>query len=248
MALLTDGGISTVADLQAIDSSILDTARVEGIALPAKLLLAEATIKLEVAAFLSRIAPTDGNPDAVLRRVVVTPGLQRWHALKALAEVYSDAYSSQLNDRYLGKWNAFIKLAKETGDLLYEIGIGMVATPVPRAERPTVTSTAGIGKGGAFLVQVAWRNYQGQAGVPSEPLLAEADKGEVLVVDAGTAPADCVSFDVFAGESEEAITKQNGVPVQAGTLWTMAPQGLTSGQRPGNGQGSEYFLRRRRTY
>ncbi|MCC6585588.1 MAG: hypothetical protein IT168_02615 [Bryobacterales bacterium] len=248
MALVTDGGISTVADLQAIDSSILETARVEEIALPAKLILAETMIKLEVAAFLSRIAPTDGNPEAVLRRVVVTPGLQRWHALKALAEVYSDAYSSQLNDRYLGKWNAFSKLAKETGDLLYEVGIGMVGTPVPRAERPSVTAAAGIGRGGAFLVRVAWRNHQGQLGVPSDSLLVEVDAGKAAIVDAGTPPPDCVSFDVFVGESEDTITKQNLEPVQSGTLWTMPAQGISTGQRPGSGQAPEYFLRRRRTY
>lgn len=248
MALVTDGGISTVADLQAMDSSILETARIEGIALPAKLSLAETTVKLEVAAFLSRIAPTDGNPEAVLRRVVVTPGLQRWHTLKALAEVYSDAYSNQLNDRYLGKWNAFNKLAKETGDLLFEIGIGMVATPVPRAARPTVTMTAANGNGGVFLVQIAWRNYQGQLGVPSDPLLVEVEAGKVAVVDAGTAPPDCLSFDVFVGGSEDTITRQNAEPVQAGTVWLMPLQGLSTGQRPGNGQAPEYFLRRRRTY
>lgn len=248
MALVTDGGISTVADLQAIDSSILETARTEGIALPAKLSLAETTIKMEVAAFLSRIAPTDGNPDAVLRRVVVTPGLQRWHTLKTLAEVYSDAYGSQLNDRYLGKWNAFNKLAKETGDLLYEIGIGMVGTPVPRAERPTVTVVAGSGSGGAFLIRIAWRNYQGQLGVASDSLLVEVDAGKVAVVDAGTPPPDCVSFDVFVGDAEDTISKQNTEPVQAGTVWTMSAQGLSQGQRPGSGQAPEYFLRRRRTY
>src|SRR6202044_85277 len=68
--------------------------------------------------------------------VVVTRQLKRWHALYTLAIFYRDAYNDQLNDRYLGKWNEYLSLARGAKDTTTQYGIGLVTTPIPEAGTP----------------------------------------------------------------------------------------------------------------
>ena len=96
MALLVDGELSSVEDLQTQDSAVLEVAHGEGIDLGRKLELAKREIEIEVEALLRR------SGTGRLEEVVATLAMGRWHALLTLAMVYRDAYFSQLNDRFGG--------------------------------------------------------------------------------------------------------------------------------------------------
>ncbi|MBK5293256.1 MAG: hypothetical protein JJE04_16475 [Acidobacteriia bacterium] len=251
MALFTDSNISSLSDLQAYDSAILEVSRIEGVDLTKKLSLAEQEIGLELQAFLLRY--TNGSSSSVnsygygLNHVVVTSGLQQWHSLKTLGLVYGDVYNSQLNDRYLGKWKQFVQLARNTSELLLKTGVGVVARPIDRAAAPLLSVNGGGGAGASFVVSIAWRNVIGERGAPSEATVQTTSDGEALVVTAGQPPASAVTFDVYVGLSEFDMGQQNNTTVSSGANWIMPAGGLVEGEPPGAGQTPDRFLRLNRT-
>jgi len=251
MALLTDGNVSALADLQAYDSSILETARTEGVSLDAKLAVAQEAIGLEIAAFLLRTqsASTLSAQESAyeLGKVVVTPALRRWHTLRTLAEVYCDVHGNQMNERYLAKWRHFSKLAREAADLIYELGVGLVSVPIPRPRKPAVTAVGSGGVAGSYIVQVAWRSSTGASGAPSEPVSLNAPEGELFQVDAGAAPGHVSGFDVYAGVDGGPVTLQTLAPMPAGAIWAVPLTGLISGLPLPEGQLPEFYVRRNRS-
>ena len=248
MALVMDGSISTVEDLRALDSAILDTSIGENIDLTNKLQVAEDAVQLELAVFLLRAANQNGvsGPGVDLGNVVVTNPLRRWHSLRTLVEVYSDAYNSQFNDRYLGKWKHYSKLTRETSDLLFDYGVGVVGNPVPRAPKPSLTEGAAGGPVTQYHVRIAWRGRLGATGALSDPSVYSATNGELIYVAADPAPADVIGFHVYAGEAPESLTRQNSAPVAAGQIWAMPPSGLTLGAPFTAGQKPDHYIRRNR--
>jgi hypothetical protein len=250
MALFTDSMISSMSDLQAYDSAILEVARIEGVDLQAKLKLAEQEIGLELQAFLLRHNNNSNSPGTGygLEDIVVTNGLNQWHSLKTLSMVYGDVYNSQLNDRYLGKWKQFVNLARTTADLYLQTGVGVVYHPVARAQKPSLSVTSGGPDAGTFMVGIAWRNFLGQVGAPSEPVVHETQNGEALVVTPPPAPPGSITYDVFAGYSESDMSQQNSSPLPAGESWIMPVTGLDPGDDlPGPGQPPDRYLRLQRT-
>jgi hypothetical protein len=249
MALFTDGEISELGDLQALDSSILETAKTEGVDLTRKLLVAEEALALDLAAFLLRtqnVAGTVNHNAYDLSRVVVTREVRRWHSLRTLAEVYGDAYNSHLNDRYLGRWKHFTGLSRETAELIYEVGIGLVDSPVPRSGAPAVSGSSSGGALGTYLVQTSWISATGEAGAASPVVAFTAAEGELPLVDNGAGPNGVAAFDVYVGFNGGPVTKQTGTPVPIGTSWTMPVSGLVTGPEPGTGQAPSYYVRRSR--
>lgn len=249
MALVMDGMISTVDDLRALDSAVLETSTGEGIDLNKKLQVAQDAVHLELSVFLLRARNNNGvtGPGVDLSNVVVTSALRRWHSLRTLAEVYSDAYNAQFNDRYLGKWRHFAKMARETSDLLFEYGVGMANAAVPRAAKPELDGAGSGGSISGYFVRTAWRTAQGATGAPSELAAYMASNGEWLIVRAGAVPAGVTAFDVYCGLAEDKLAKQNASPVPAGQAWPMPVQGLVAGPPPPAGQQPDYYVRRNRT-
>ena len=141
MALFTDGPISDAVDLQRYENDILNVATTEGIDLGAKIVLAQQDLANQVILFLLRRWPLRQSPFGVRRGrevndVVVTGPIRQWHVHKTLALVYRDAYNNQLNDRYQGKWKEYEQLAKASENTYFQIGVGLVADPVPQAVSP----------------------------------------------------------------------------------------------------------------
>jgi len=247
MALFTDSYISSIAELQSYDTAILEVARIESVDLSSKLLLAEREISLELQSFLLRHAQSgsgarDGGGYS-LKHVVVTSGLQQWHTLKTLTLVYSDVYNSQLNDRYLGKWNQFLRLAKQTSDLLFQTGLGVVDNPLPRANQPQLGINPNGPPSATHIVSVAWRNHAGNSGAPSLPTVYTTADGQSLMIAAIDPPQGAVAFDVFVGPSEFELARQNAAPVAVGDSWALDAQPLTTYDPPGAGQLPDLYLR-----
>lgn len=262
MALFTDGLLGTNADLNKYETGILDLASIEGIDLTAKRNLAQQNIGNKILKVLLRkgdpSAPTYAvsstprsgrlDPQWLVRRkvelstVVATPPMYRWHTFASLTLVYQDAYNNQLNDRYLGKWKEYSIEADLASADYFEIGIGIVFSPVIQAKGPALGSSAGIGAANWYFVQVSWIDGAGNEGSPSEILTFQTADNTQLVVIANDAPPNAAGWNVYAGLSEQQISLQTAVPVPVGGQWNMPPSGLRTGQRPGSGQRPDYYV------
>src|SRR5260370_38697126 len=135
MALFTDGSVSSILDLTARDTQLLNVSVAEGIDVTQKLALAQDELALEIGTLLTRLTYVDQAfwlaPQPDLGSVVVTPALKLWHTLRSLELVYADAYNNQLNDRYAGKRDQFHAMADSAYEKLIQIGLGIPANPVP---------------------------------------------------------------------------------------------------------------------
>jgi len=240
MALFTDGGITTLEDLLGYESSLLETARTEGIDLAIKLALAEEELGIDLQRFLVQ----QGARKLGLSHVVVTEALRKCHTFRALALSYRDAYNSQLNDRYLAKWKAWERRAEWAWEALVETGVGIVETPVARAMRPELSLTAAPAGAATYYVRVAWLNAAGQEGAPSEAAVVTTGEGEAVVVRAVSPPEGATGWNVYAGYAHEEVMLQNAGPIGIYDRWTLGGMNLISGRGPTDGQPPDYYVQR----
>jgi hypothetical protein len=242
MALFTDGPISSAQDLQGYDSSVLTVANAEGINIAVKMTLAQQDLGNELMLFLFRRASFRDYQPNVRRSqgmadVVVTEALQQWHVLTTLALVYRDAYYNQLNDRYQGKWNEYEQLAKASSRTYFQLGVGVVADPMPMAPTPELSTVPGSGGAEKFFVAATWVSAAGQESAPSAYAELSTAAGEDLVVTLTGPPQNAVGWNAYVALSPNAPTRQNVTPLALGSSWTMtgalisgAP--LSTGQQP----------------
>jgi len=249
MALFTDGPASSMEDLTAQDSQLLDVASVEGIDVTQKMALAQDELALELNALLTRLSSSEQlfrlAADSNLGSVVVTPALKLWHTFRSLEMVYSDAYNSQLNDRYAGKRDQFHLSAKWAYDMLVAAGIGVASVPVPRAAIPTVTAAAAPSPGiplpdGTYYVTMAWVNAGGEDGASAIPATIATTGSTLLVQPAGSPPKNAAAWNVYVGTGPDSMAQQNGSPIAIGQTW-LQPAALAAGRPPGPGQRPSYL-------
>lgn len=245
MALFSDGLISDAADLQRYENDILSVASAEGIELGAKIILAQHDLADEVLKFLLRRSSLRDSMSPFLRTrelndVVVSDPMRQWHVHKTLALVYRDAYYNQLNDRYQGKWQEYETLARASKRTCFEIGVGLVANPVPKAPSPTLTSVTGSATGGTFYAAVTWLNTASQEGAPSDFVQLVTSNGQQLVVAVSSPPQNVTGWNVYVGLSPATLSLQNQGSLIPSSSWTM-----NSGPNPGvslpSGQPPDWF-------
>jgi len=241
MALFTDGSISNLEDLRAYESSIFEVASTERIDLSKKLALAQQELETELGALLRQRYERQGLGD-----VVVTRPLRQWHVFQTLALAYRDAYNSHLNDRYLGKWKEYLKLAQWAWGKLLESGIGIAQSPIPKAALPRVIAGVGSLAGGTYWIRVAWTSAAGEEGCPSDPANLAVPDGSSLVVEAVNPPGNATGWNVYVGPSAGETRRQNGEPMAPGASWQLADPPSTDGDPAGEGQAASYFLTQRR--
>jgi hypothetical protein len=244
MALFTDGPISCMEDLTAQDSQLSNVASVEGIDVTQKIAIAQEQVAMDLHTALNRFGYVDQlfwlAPQPKLDRVVVTPPLKLWHTARSLELVYSDAYNSQLNDRYSGKRDQFHALAKWAYEKLIEIGVGIAAQPVPRAAMPTVTLFPGALADGLYYVTIAWVNTGGEEGAAATET-AISTASSTFLVGTATAPQTAAGWNVYAGASPDAMFGQNMSPLTLGQTWEQPAVLVQTGALPGKGQKPTYL-------
>ena len=249
MALFTDGPASSMEDLTAQDSQLLDVASVEGIDVTQKQFLAQEELALELNALLTRLSYVDQlfwlAPQPHLGSVVVTPALKLWHTFRSLEMVYADAYNNQLNDRYAGKRDQFHTRAKWAYETLVAAGIGVASVPVPRAAMPAVMAAAAPAPGTplpdeTYYATVAWVNAAGENGASAVPATIATTGSSLLVQPAGATPKTAVGWNVYVGAGPDSMAQQNGSPIAIGQTW-LQPAPLAAGRPPGPGQRPSYL-------
>lgn len=244
MALFTDGSISEIDDLTALDSQLLDVSNSEGIDVSRKLAVAQEELGVDICTMLARVAfvnqPLWLTPKPDLRTVVVTTALRLWHEYRTLEMVYKDAYNSQLNDRYAGKRDQFHQMAEWACEKLVQIGIGIATNPVPQAVTPLVAAIPGAVPDGSYYVSMAWVNEAGEEGASAmAAFLSIAASG--LQVQAESPPAGVTGWNVFIGGGTESMTLQNSTPIPIGEVWQQLSAPAAGGRPPGTGQEPSYM-------
>jgi hypothetical protein len=244
MALFTDGSISGLDDFVAHDSQLLDIATVEGIDVTRKTTLAQEEIGLELVNMLNRLHFVDrpswvaSQPD--LKDIVVTRSLKLWHIYRTLEMVYSDAFSSQLNDRYAAKRDQFHDAAQRARDQLMQIGVGVTAQPVPRAQPPQVIAIPGNLADGTYYITMAWLNSLGESGKSALPTAITLSASTFQVQPLPSPPA-ATSWNVFAGHTPDGMFLQNGAEIPIGEIWIQPAPLIENGQGPSEGQEPNYL-------
>ena len=254
MALFTDAQISTLDQLAAQDTAVLDVASTEGIDAAAKIALAQEELGIDLVSAMSRSASSLTTlsgwwPGSALTfqgavhlaNIVVTPPLRLWHTFRTLALIYRDAYGNQLNDRYLGKWNAYNDLSKWAAGMLLQSGVGVVSDPVVIAQSPQVDVLTGLLAAAMYFVQAAWLNARGEEGMPSSITSVNVPDQSSVRVKLNNPPENAVAWNVYAGTSIDAIMLQNVTSMNLGQAWLMSDSGVASGRKPGSGQEPNYF-------
>jgi hypothetical protein len=243
MALFVDGPACTIAELTDQDADLLEVAQSTGINVSTKLRLAVEEIRTELNLWLNRPRPAREmvwGPALRIEQVVVTPPLKFWETMHTLALVYRDAYFSQLVDRYQAKWQEYSKLARAGRESFLASGLGLVSDPVKQAAPPALSTTPGPQAGGVFYASVAWVNAAQQEGAASYASSITVSDGNLMTVGVTGAPANTVGFNVYAGTSLDAMSRQNDVVLPVTALYLYAPGQMTHGPLPGNGQQPEY--------
>ncbi len=250
MALFSDGPIISVLELQNFESSVLGVANTEGIDLQVKITLAQEDIANQLNLFLLQRLPGQGIVGPTRSRstandIVVTPPLKQWHAHKALAMIYRDAYNSQLNDRYRAKLTEYEQLAKLSRETYLRTGVAVAADPILRPLPPAITTVAGPGTAASYYLSVTWVNQAGQEGAPSDISQASTEAGELLVLTASNPPGNVVGWNVYLGTTPNALSRQTDEPIAISESWTAGPE-VKPGSRPGEGQEPTWFVRDQR--
>jgi len=239
MALFTDGPLSTIEVLVAYDSTVLETARNEGIDLATKLALAQEELGIELRRFFAR----RGVWELELGNVVASEALRKCHAFRALALAFREASHTQLNERYRARWEEWEKAAAWAWEALLETGVGIVEKPIPRPRRLVVTKRALPAAAGTYYVKAAWVNGAGEEGSASEAAVVTTADGEGLVVQLPDPPDGVTGWNVYVGYGENETMKQNQEPIPPGQSWAQEADGLREGPGPSEGQRPSYYVR-----
>jgi hypothetical protein len=251
MALFTDGGVTSIEDLRAHDTQILNVATVEGIDVTRKLALAQEELSVEIAGLLEQMRTPGGIYDVAgieggqigapaIRQVAVTPPLKLWHTFRALEMVYGDAYNSQLNDRYGGKRDEYHEMVKWAYNKVLQGGLGIVMDPVGQASTPVMSATAGGLADGSYYVAVSWTNAKSEEGASSIPAVIQVSGSTFTVQTA--APPNVKGWNVYCGMSATTMTRQNSTALAAAQTWVQADTLSTTGLLAGSGQKATYRL------
>lgn len=241
MALLVDGGLSTLEDLRAQDSGVLDVAHVEGIDVTAKLELAQRELENEVESVLRR----EGR--GRLDHVLATEAVKRWHVLLALAMVYRDAYFSQLNDRYGGRWRAYESDASKAKQRVLDGGVPMSGSALRRPVGVLATVTPGNLPEATYWVQATFVSGTGGESTPSLMQTVFAPPMHGFTARVQGAIGEATGWNLAIGVSPDAMKRQNEEPLALEEEWVMGLSGLNDfGAGPVDNEQPEYYVERRR--
>ena len=250
MALFTDAEAVTLDDLLQFEASLVQVASTHGINVDTKINLALSSIADRVLLWLLQVGASD--PQWMSRRtiglstVVVTPPMKRWICFDALSRFFAEAYNVQLNTRFQGKWTEYQQQARGSVDMVFASGIGIVYTPLPEPAMPLVSIQSGSSPAQSIFVQTAWVDVRGDEGAVSPVngviLPGESSISVGMAEGALNSPPTAAGWNVYVSLASDGLTRQNSVPLQIGTTWSLPNAGVTQGQAPIGGQQPDYII------
>jgi hypothetical protein len=243
MSLFVDGTACGVRDLSEYDGTVVDVANIEGIDLATKVAVGAQEISTEIVSFLRS---ANSPQQFAVEQVVVNDALRQWWIIQSLVATYRDAYGRQLNDRYLGKWKEYERLAQNTAATLFRSGVAVVYRPLPAAPTPQLSTVAGNYPAATYYVRASWTDeggHEGEAGASADVTITS---GAGLQVQMPPAPAGPTGWNVYVGLASDDLSRQNDFPLLPGAGWILPESGLRTGDRPSRGQRADELVVRRR--
>jgi len=153
MALLTDGNPNDALALEVYESAILNVAHVETIDLEIKLTLATAELAEDVWTFcwITRVrsirSPTIRRSKGV-SDVVVSPQMQRWHALHTLENRVPGCVQRSAQRSLSGEVSGVSAAIQRRFAHTVRFGIGLALTPIPQGAASGAECSRGQRRGG----------------------------------------------------------------------------------------------------
>ncbi len=247
MALLQDGPISSLEDLRAYETSLLETASIEGVSLSNKLALAQQELGGEILRFLiQQLEPTESVTPSRLANVVATDPLRRWHALRTLSVFFRDVHHNQLNDRYRAKWDAYESEARSAARLLWEVGVGLVRNPLPRPMAPELLALPSEEEFPQLLLKATWAGGPAEESSASEAVLFASVSQEKPTLTVKDPPPRATGWHVYAGLTEGQLTRQTGTALALTDPWVMPSNLPVAGPAVPFGQTPDQYIRLQR--
>lgn len=247
MALFQDGPISSLEDLRVYETSLLETASIEGVSLSNKLALAQQELGGEILRFLiQQLEPTESVTPSRLANVVATDPLRRWHALRTLSVFFRDVHHNQLNDRYRAKWDAYESEARAAARLLWEVGVGLVRNPLQRPAKPELTLLPSEEEFPQLLLKTTWTAGPSEESSASESVLFDSTSQEKPRITVKDPPQRATGWHVYAGPSEGQLTRQTDTALALTETWVMPWNLPVSGGAVPFGQTPDQYIRLQR--
>jgi hypothetical protein len=250
MALFTDTAVITINDLLRFESSLVQVVSAHHINVDTKIGLALGAISDKLMLSLLNIGASD--PQWLRRRtlglstVVVTPELQRWICLESLSRIFAEAYNSQLNTRYQGKWKEYQQEATNAANLFSIAGIGIVYSPLPRPAIPLISVQSGNLPAQGVFVQTCWVDAAGNESALSlenaTVLTTNSDIAVAMAEGALGAPAAAVGWNIYGGGQSNTVTKQNIQALAIGSTWELPASGFQIGPTGTGGQSPMFYI------
>jgi hypothetical protein len=241
MALWRDESTPTVQDLRLQESGLLEMAGIENVDLQDKIMAARTEIENELLLYLDE---NGGDAKTDLGRAVVTSHLHQWLVFHTLSVIYRDAHFNQVSERYKGKWREYASLASEARRNVWVAGIGLVSRALYRPGAPHVAIISGAGAAGSYFVRASWVSASGEESEASVTVsLVKPNTGFIVVTVSGQ-PSAVTGWNVFVGNSEDSISRQNSSPISVAANWTEPTGGLVKGANPPTGQTPDTYIRK----
>jgi len=250
MALFTDADIVTLNDLLPFESSLVQIASSHGIDVQTKIELSISTIQDKLMLWLVNVGASD--PQWINRRllglstVVVTPTLHKWLCFDSLSRFFAEAYNTQLNTRFEGKWTEYKQNASDAAEMVFMSGIGIVYKPLPRPGMPVVSAGTGDPSPEALFVQAAWVDAAGNESAlsPVNGLILSGVLDLTVAMKEGVvlAPPSAIGWNLYASNTEMNLTRQNTSLMTIGQPWHLPTSGLVNGPPALNGQVPDYYI------
>jgi hypothetical protein len=250
MALFTDAGVVTLDDLQVYENSLVSVASSHGINVDTKISLSLSAIGDRMMQWLFGVGASD--PQWMTRRqlglstVVVTPSVRRWISFDALARFFAEAYNTQLNTRFQGKWTEYQNQASDAARLMFSAGLGIVHQALPKPALPLVSVQDGTLQAQSIFIQTAWVDASGNESalspVNGQVLSGAASVAVAMAEGALNVPASAVGWNLYASAAQTGLTRQNTTALSIGSAWAIPAGGLIQGAQPQDGQLPAYYI------
>lgn len=217
MAVFTDQLISCLKDWKDHDSKLSILSELETTSIEAKARLAQNEIETEVTGFLlAHSGLSEGAARELLKKVVITEPLARWHSLLTLSLFYADLASLQNNSLHREQADYYERKATAAHHQLTETGVGIVNRPIPQAGVPALIVTPGTNSPRFLRGRIQYLREDGAAGVPSAEFILDLTNGETANLRVSSLPANGWAWNAYLGESSAGLQKANSSPLFAG--------------------------------
>jgi hypothetical protein len=264
MSLFTDSNLIGISDLQVYEATLSQVASTHNINIDSKTTIALGSIGDRLLARLVRAGtaawpwlnptttglfniasmPPQSTWRFTLDNLVVTPQLRRWITYEILSQIFSEAYNVQLNNRFKEKWMDYSSRSQDAEKNYYDLGMGVVYSPLPQPPIATVTTGAGSLSAGIITVQTTWTNASGAESVlsPLLPVTLPDSSSFSVAMGVTVPPASATGWNLYVGIDGEPATRQNTAPIVWNATWQLPAGGVVTGPVPLGGQQPDCYV------